>query len=376
MAAPMIEASAPPATRLEPRDFDALPGWNADDHGAAFRAFRRSAAVVSNHPPKRRDLGLDAAALSAILARALAQPADLAAEPAKAFFEAEFTPVEIVPESGSGFFTGYYEPIVAGSRTRSARFAAPLYRAPDDLVEFDPAAPPAEIDPAIRFARRTGDGFVPYYDRAEIEAGALSGRGLELVYLADPVDAFFIHIQGAARIELAEGGTMRATYAAKSGHPYTPIGRVLIEMGELEKGKATMPAIRAWLAGNPERAGAIMARNRSFIFFREAVVDDPELGPVAAAKVPLTPGRSLAVDRLLHSFHVPVFVDTRLPNGQDFRRLLVAQDTGSAIVGPARGDIFFGSGDDAGVLAGTMAAAGRFFLLVPRGSALGGGAAR
>jgi membrane-bound lytic murein transglycosylase A len=217
---------------------------------------------------------------------------------------------------------------------------------------------------------------VPYHDRAEIEAGALSGRGLELVYLADPVDAFFIHIQGAARIELAEGGTIRVTYAAKSGHPYTPIGRVLIEMGEIEKGKATMPAIRAWLAGNPERAGAIMARNRSFIFFREAAVEDPRLGPVAAAKVPLTPGRSLAVDRLLHSFHAPVFVDTRLPNGQDFRRLLVAQDTGSAIVGPARGDIFFGSGDDAGVLAGAMAAAGRFFLLAPRGSALGGGAAR
>ena len=372
----MIEASTPPATRLERRDFNALPGWNADDHGAAFRALRRSAAVLADHPPKRRDLGLDAAALSAILARALAQPADLTAAPAKAFFEAEFTPVEIVPESGSGFFTGYYEPIVAGSRTRSERFAAPLYRAPDDLVEFDPDAPPAGIDAPIRFARRTGDGFVPYYDRAEIEAGALSGRGLELVHLADPVDAFFIHIQGAARIELAEGGTMRVTYAAKSGHPYTPIGRVLIEMGELGKGKATMPAIRAWLAGNPERAGAIMARNRSFIFFREASVDDPGLGPIAAAKVPLTPGRSLAVDRLLHSFHVPVFVDTRLPNGQDFRRLTVAQDTGSAIVGPARGDIFFGSGDDAGVLAGAMAAAGRFFLLAPRGSALGGDVVR
>jgi membrane-bound lytic murein transglycosylase A len=374
MAAPMIEASTPPVTRLEPRDFDAIPGWDTDDHGAAFRAFRRSATVLAEHPPKSRGLGVDAAALSAILVRALSQPADLAAVPAKAFFEAEFTPVEILSESG-GFFTGYYEPIVAGSRTRSAPFATPLYGVPDDLVEFDPAAPPAGIEPALRFARRAGDGFVPYYDRAEIEAGTLSGRGLELVHLADPVDAFFIHIQGAARIELAEGGTMRVTYAAKSGHPYTPIGRVLIDMGELETGKATMPAIRAWLAGNPDRAAAIMARNRSFIFFRESAVGDPGLGPVAAAKVPLTPGRSLAVDRLLHSFHVPVFVDTRLPNGHEFRRLLVAQDTGSAIVGPARGDIFFGSGDDAGVLAGAMAAAGRFFLLAPRGSALGGGAA-
>jgi membrane-bound lytic murein transglycosylase A len=375
MAAPMIEASTPPA-RIEPRAFDALPGWAADDHGAAFRAFRQSAAVLSEHPPKSRGLGLDAAALSAILARALAQPADLAAAPAKAFFEAAFTPVEITPESGGGFFTGYYEPIVAGSRTRSERFATPLYRAPDDLVEFDPAAQPAGIETSLRFARQTADGFVLYHDRAAIEAGALSGRGLELVYLADPVDAFFIHIQGAARIELAGSGTMRVTYAAKSGHTYTPIGRVLIEMGAIEKGKATMPAIRAWLASHPARASAIMARNRSFIFFREAAVDDPGLGPVAAAKVPLTPGRSLAVDRLLHSFHVPVFVDTRLPNGQEFRRLLVAQDTGSAIVGPARGDIFFGSGDEAGVLAGAMAADGKFFLLAPRGSALGVGAAR
>jgi membrane-bound lytic murein transglycosylase A len=376
MAAPMIEAPAPPVTRIEPRDFAALAGWDADDHGAAFRAFRRSAAVLPDHPPKRRGLGLDAAALAAILATALTKPDDLAAAAAKAFFEAEFTPVEIMPEGGGGGFTGYYEPIVAGSRTRTERFATPLYGAPEDLVEFDPADPPAGIDPALRFARRTRDGFVPYHDRAEIEGGALSGRGLELVHLADPVDAFFIHVQGAARIELAGGGTMRVTYAAKSGHPYTPIGRVLIDMGEIEKDKATMPAIRAWLAANPDRAGAIIARNRSFIFFREATVDDPGLGPVAAAKVQLTPGRSLAVDRLLHSFHVPVFVDTRLPNGEEFRRLLIAQDTGSAIVGPARGDIFFGSGDAAGALAGAMAAAGRFILFAPRGSALGRGADR
>jgi len=167
---------------------------------------------------------------------------------------------------------------------------------------------------------------------------------------------------------------MRLTYAAKSGHPYTAIGRVLIDMGALAPGKATMSDIRAWLAENPDKAAAVMARNRSFIFFREAPIGDAALGPVAAAKVQLTPGRSLAVDRLLHTFHSPVWVDTTLANGRAFRRLMIAQDTGSAITGPARGDIFFGSGDGAGGLAGGMASAGRFVLLAPRHSRPPGGA--
>jgi membrane-bound lytic murein transglycosylase A len=362
----MIEASAPPKAAIEPRDFAELPGWDEDDHGEAFQALRRSAAVACGRPPKTRSV--DAEALVAVLARARALPADLPGSRARAFFESEFQPFEILPNGGASFFTGYYEPIVAGSRTRTACFIEPLYRVPDDLVEFDPDRPPPGIDPALRFARRTPTGLVPYYDRAQIQAGALAGRGLELVYLADPVDAFFIHIQGAARIALADGSTLRVTYAAKAGHPYTAIGRVLIETGALEPGKATMGDIRAWLADNPDRATAVMARNRSFIFFREAPVDDAELGPVAAAKVPLTPGRSLVVDRLLHTFHTPIWVDTTLPDRNAFRRLTIAQDTGSAIVGQARGDIFFGAGDQAGQIAGGMASKGRFVLLVPRQS--------
>jgi membrane-bound lytic murein transglycosylase A len=368
----MIDPSTADAVTTLPLAFDALPGWAADDHAAAFRSFRLSAAAAAEYPPKTRALGLDAEALTAVLAQALALPADLPAEKARAFFETSFAPVELAP--GSGFFTGYYEPVVEGSRRRGGRFQTPLYARPDDLVEFDQATPPPGIDPSLRFARMTERGFAPYPDRAAIEAGALAGKGLELVFLADPVDAFFIHIQGAARIDLAEGGRMRVTYAAKSGHPYTPVGRVLIETGALEKGKATMRAIRTWLAANHDRAGAVMGENRSFIFFREAPVEDPALGPVAAAKVPLTAGRSLAVDRLLHSFHAPVWLDTRLSNGSPFRRLMIAQDTGSAIVGPARGDIFFGSGDEAGAVAGGMAASGRFVLLVPRGSRLAGAA--
>ena len=274
----------------------------------------------------------------------------------------------MVPAAGQGFFTGYYEPEVAGSLTRTSEFTVPLLSPPDDLVEFDPAHPPPGLDPALRFAMRTADGFSEYADRAAIMAGALDGRGLELVWLADPIDAFFIHIQGAARIRLTDGRSLRVTYAAKTGHPYTPIGRVLVERGALKSGTATMPAIRAWLAAHPGEAAALMGENRSYIFFREAPVDDPALGPVAAAKVPLTPGRSLAVDRLLHSFHLPVWVDTTLPDQTSFSRLMIAQDTGSAIVGAARGDIFFGSGDAAGSIAGAMSARGRFVVLAPTGA--------
>jgi membrane-bound lytic murein transglycosylase A len=202
-------------------------------------------------------------------------------------------------------------------------------------------------------------------------AGHLDGRGLELVWLADPVDAFFIHVQGAARIALADGRTMRVTYAAKTGHPYTAIGRVLIEQGALTRETATMQGIRAWLAAHKDdahgdAAAAVLAHNRSYIFFREAPVSDPALGPIAAAKVPLTAGRSLAVDRLLHTFHTPVWIETMLPGGEAFRRLTIAHDTGSAIVGPARGDIFFGSGAAAGAIAGAMRSGGRFVVLLPR----------
>jgi len=355
-----------PKVAIEPRDFAELRGWDEDDHAEAFRALRRSAVAAGRRPPKSRDI--NAEVLVAVLDRALSFPADLPADRARAFFEAEFRPFEISPNGGSGFFTGYYEPIVTGSRTRTPRFDEPLYRVPDDLVEFDPTDPPRGIDPALRFARKTESGLVPYYERREIQAGALAGRGLELVYLGDPVDTFFVHIQGSARIALTDGGTMRLTYAAKSGHPYTAIGRVLIDMGALARGRATMADIRAWLAENRDKAAAVMAKNRSFIFFREAPVGDPALGPVAAAKAPLTPGRSLAVDRLLHTFHSPVWVDTTLPSGGAFRRLMIAQDTGSAIVGPARGDIFFGSGENAGQVAGGMASAGRFVVLVPRHS--------
>ena len=362
-------ARASAGARLLPLEFSDLSGWRDDDHAAAFAALRRSADALVTNPPKRRGLGIDVTALAAALARAGTLPITPSNEQARAFFEKAFRPVEVVPDTGPGFFTGYYEPEVDGSPIRTAAFTVPLHAVPDDLVEFDPANPPPGIEPSLRFARKGADGFSEYADRAAIMAGALDGRGLELVWLADPVDAFFIHVQGAARVRLTDGRTIRLTYAAKTGHPYTPIGRVLIERGALKPGAATMQTIRAWLAAHMDEAAAVLAANRSYIFFRETAVNDEtrDLGPIAAAKVPLTPGRSLAVDRLIHSFHLPVWVETTLPDGAAMRRLMVAQDTGSAIVGPARGDIFFGSGDNAGEIAGRMRADGRFVALEPVG---------
>ena len=358
-------ASPSDSPRLSPLTFAGLSGWAEDDHAAALAAFRTGANVLNQHPPKSRGLGVDAEVLAGILTLAAKLPAALSAREARAFFEREFQPFEVIPAEGGGFFTGYYEPEVAGSLQQTTEFRYPLLRQPSDLVEIAPGEAP-QLDPSFRFARRAANGYVEHPDRKAIMASALADRGLELVWLANAVDAFFIHIQGAARIRLADGAIVRVSYAAKSGHPYTLIGRVLIDMGALTREAATMQGIRAWLAANPAEAEAIMAKNRSFIFFHEAQVADDALGPIAAAKVPLVAERSLAVDRLLHTFHSPVWIETTLPAGAPFRRLMVAHDTGSAIVGPARGDIFFGSGDVTGEIAGAMRSAGRFVILMPR----------
>ena len=370
LAAP--DLSRRPAAIFEPLDFAALPGWRADDLAAAFGAFLISAQAVVAQAPKTRAVGVPGEAIAGVARRAL-DGGVLSAEAARAFFESEFRPFLVRTAGGSGFFTGYYEPEVNGSRVRTNRFTVPIYRRPDDLVDVDARSPPPGLSAGTSFARQTERGLAPYPDRRAIECGALAGRGLELVWLDNPVDVFFIHIQGSARVRLADGALIRLAYAAKSGHPYTPIGRVLRERGALAAGAVTMASIRRWLAEHPDEAPEVMWTNRSFIFFRETPDGDPDNGPVGAAGVSLTAGRSLAVDRLLYTFHSPVFVDTSLPNGRAFRRLMFAQDTGSAIVGPGRGDIFFGSGGAAGEVAGAMQAEGRFVLLAPRGFEPGAG---
>lgn len=353
---------------FRPVAYDEVPGWAQDRHADALAAFRRSAPAIHVKPYRTGSLGVDVDAFADAhtAATALGTADD---RTARAFFEAHFVPAHVSAASGSGLLTGYYEPEVPASRVRTSTFRAPLLARPDDLVDIDDGNRPAGMDPYLAFARRTDSGPVEYYDRGEIDRGALDADALAIAWLADPVDAFFIHVQGSARLTLPDGATMRVGYAAKTGQRFTAIGRVLAELGEIPLEKVTMQAIRAWFRTHPERVDEILWQNRSYIFFQEAVGDDPALGPVGAAKVPLTAGRSMAVDRLLHTFGTPIFVDSpslTAFDGQPFRRLMVAQDTGSAIVGPARGDLFVGSGHAAGEIAGVVRNAVDFYALLPR----------
>ena len=350
------------------KSFDDLPGWGGDDHLPAFEAFRRSAFHALVKPYRSGALGVDFGAFAAAYAEARGvSPANRS--DARAFFQRHFVPMLVRAETGAGLVTGFYEPQVEASPVRTERFVVPLMSRPADLVDVDDANRPPGMDSYLAFARRAPSGLTEYFDRGAIERGALAGQGLEIAWLADKVDAFFIHVQGAARLKMTDGRLSRVTYAAKSGQRFTGPGKTLSELGEIPLEKVTMQSIRAWFKAHPDRIDEILWQNRSYIFFREAAVDDASLGPIAAAKVPLTPGRSVAVDRLLHTFGTPFYIDAPTLTAfeeKPFRRLMIAQDTGSAITGPARGDLFAGSGDAAGEIAGVVRNAADFYALVPR----------
>ncbi|WP_246730176.1 murein transglycosylase A [Nitratireductor mangrovi] len=355
---------------LRPVAFDQIPGWSHDEGMAtAHGAFARSAVRFLEKPYRTGALGIEASAFAGAFKAARATPLS-AADDVRRFFEAFFRPCRITPDDRPrGFVTGFYEPQMQASEVLTERFRFPLYRRPDDLVDVGEDNRPADMDPYFAFGRLSDGGIVEYFDRAEIEGGALAGRGLEMAWLADPVDVFFIHVQGAARLIMPDGSARRVTYAAKSGHRFTGPGGILAELGEIPLESVTMQKIRGFFRENPARISEILHQNRSFIFFREAPVDDLSLGPVAAAKVPLTAGRSIAVDRLLHTFGTPIFVhapDLDAFGARPFARLMIAQDTGSAITGSARGDLFAGSGDAAGEIAGVIRHDADFFALVPR----------
>jgi len=339
----------------------------------AFDAFRRSAARDRTKPYRTGSLGIRASDFDAAFEAALASPfLDDAAS--RLFFETWFSPFSVRPDDRPrGFVTGFYEPEADASPVRTERFRFPILSRPPDLVDIDDTNRPEDLDPYLAFGRRKPDGrIVEYDDRRGIEQGSLSGLGLEIAWLEDPVDVFFIHVQGAARLRMPDG-LRRITYAAKSGQRFTGPGHLLAAMGEIAREQVTMQSIRDWFRAHPDRVDEILWQNRSFIFFREAPVEDASLGPVAAAKVPLTPRRSIAVDRLLHTFGTPFFVhapDLAAFGAAPFAQLMIAQDTGSAIVGPARGDLFAGSGDAAGAIAGVVKHDADFFALVPR-AALG-----
>ncbi|MBS9477472.1 murein transglycosylase A [Ancylobacter sp. VKM B-3255] len=360
-----------PQATLEPIAFDALPGWETDPIAPAFTAFRRSCARLrsrgdSVEPPRPMF-----SALRPVCRRALRLASHPSEHAARAFFQREFTPFLMTGvDQPQGFLTGYYEPEVEGSRTRTDIYATPLYRRPPDLVL---EAPPKDGAPANKGKafRREGDALVPYHDRAAIEDGALAGKGLEVAWIKDPADAFFAHIQGSVRVRLPDGAVLRLNYDGHNGQPYTPIGRLLIEQNLVPREKMSMDAIRAYIADHPQQGRELMRQNRSYIFFREATELKPGDGAIGAQGLPLTAIRSIAIDRTIHVYGTPFFIAADLPTGEDgavapFRHLTIAQDTGSAIIGPARADIFFGAGKEAGSIAGRIQHPGRFAIFLPR----------
>jgi len=352
--------------KFSPVTFDSLAGWAEDDHLAAFQTFLRSARRMVDHPPKTRALGADGEALARV--GAVAHSADVkTSDQARQFFEAYFTPHRI---DGEGLLTGFFEPVVEASATQDDEFSHPLYARPDWLVDVDASNRPDDWPSEIRYGRMTANGFVEAPDRAAVIDSALDGQGLEMVWLRDAVDAFFIHVQGAARLAMADGSTKRITYAAKSGHAYTSIAKLLCERDSIDPATMTADRLAHWMRASPDDAETLLRQNRSFIFFAFSDdASDPTLGQVAAAKVQLTPGRSMAVDRLLHTFHTPVFITSSTPlpgETEPLARLMVAQDTGSAITGAGRGDIFTGSGEEAGLVAGRVRHPLAMTVLMPK----------
>ena len=361
-----MKADAP---RLAPLSFGDLGGFDDDDLLAAFRCFERSARlVVAGEAGPRAARTPSRALIEAAEAALAASPAD--AREARTFFESRFRPFRVAPTPG--FLTAYYEPCVPGSLAETEAFGWPILARPADLVSFAPDDAPPGFPDGIAGARRLADGSLqPYDDREAIERA----RRRPIAWVRDAVEAFLIQVQGSAQVELPDGRRVRLAYDGRNGLPYASIGRMLIEAGSIDERAMSLAGLKAWLRaaglGEGERGLALMRRNPSFVFFRLVEAFDPELGPVAGAGVALSPLRSIAVDRAVWSYGLPFFIEADLPWAGDaprpFRRLMIAQDTGSAIVGAARADIFFGSGDAAGARAGAIRHPGAFAVLLPVG---------
>ena len=358
--------TAPPGVALlSPAGFRDLPGWDQDRVSEALPAIARSCARIARLPDDRA-MGPPAYGRAGDWRAACAAlPAQADDRAARAFLEAHFQPLALSDGAApEGLFTGYYEPLLRGSRKPGGAFRTPLLERPADLVSVE-LGQFREAWRGERVVGRVVDGALrPYEGRAEIEAGALAGRARPIAWVDDPVDAFFLHIQGSGRVALAEGGELRVGYAAQNGHGYVPVGRLLAERGEIPRDKVSMQSIRAWMAADAKAARELMDANPSYVFFRELAGD----GPLGSEGVALVPGRSLAVDRSHVALGVPVWLDAQDPldEARRLRRLVVAQDTGGAIRGVVRGDVFWGAGEEAAERAGRMRSRGRAWILLPR----------
>lgn len=355
---------APTQARYEPRSFAQLPGWGQADLATSLRAFVKGCARVSNEGP-----------LQATCWAAQALPTDDSAV-ARQFFETSFIPYRIIAPDGStkGLITGYYEPVLTGSRTRSRLFRYPVYGVPRNLVVVDLASQYPQLKGLRLRGRIDGHRLVPYYSRAQIARFTRAsldgvGGGLPapiLAWVSDPIDLFFLQIQGSGQIRLLSGKRIRLGYADENGYPYRSLGEYLIEEGELTPGQVSMQAIKAWARTHPKKLPQALDYNASYVFFRELPASQP--GPLGALGVALTPGYSVAVDATYVPLATPVFLSTTYPQStRPLDRLVVAQDTGGAIGGALRTDLYWGSGNAAGALAGRMKQPGRLWLLWPKG---------
>ncbi len=352
-----------PHVGYEPASWSSLPGWDRDEVKDAWPAFLASCNAVGRRAPW-------IAACEAAQAMKPASSVDV-----RAFFERYFEPYRIVKQTGPqtddvGLITGYFEPVLHGARMPSAEFNTPLYAPPPDLLTVDLGSVYPELKGRRLRARLEGHRVVPYYSRADLDRDpALKGR--EIVWVDDVLGAFFLEVQGSGRVELPTGETIRLHYADENGYPYRSIGRYLVERGELKRGEATMSAIREWVLSHPDRVKELLDADPSVVFFREEPLGDPELGPEGTLGVPLTPGRSIAVDPSAVPLGAPVFLATTFPASDvALRRLVMSQDTGGAIRGPVRADFFWGTGPQAAGYAGEMRQPGRMWLLWPRGAPL------
>ncbi len=346
----------------QPMDFADLPGWAEDDHAAALNAFRQACQAPAKGGSKAVQAGLKSACAAA---------ADVKPHRARDFFETQFRPYRLTHSKPDGLLTGYFEPELPGSLQPDAQYTVPVLKRPDDLVDVVPATERARANAEGRLAsmRKTDRGLEPYFTRAEIDHGALAGRGLELLYLHSRLDAYVMHVQGSGSIRLVDGSLVRIGYAGKNGYPYTSAGSVLINQGLIKREDLTLRSMRAWLEAHPAESRGILNQNRSYIFFERKPQAEGKSGPLGGQGTPLTPRRSLAVDTAFHTLGAPLFVVSETlhdEHGAKFRHLMIAQDVGSAIGGPERGDIFWGTGAAAEAIAGRTKDRGHIFALLPR----------
>ena len=342
-----------------PVEWSSLESWESDNHSDAWAGFLKSCQKL-DHEQWRAVCDLAESS------------GDLGDAEAREFFESHFEVRPVYAKGGEtqGLITGYYEPLLKGSWERSEEYQYPLYGVPEDLLVVDLGAVYPQLKGMRLRGKLVGNKVVPYHDRAQLDDDQELLQGAEILWVNSPVDLFFLHVQGSGLVELADGSIAAVGYAEQNGHPYQSIGRVLIEMGELEKEEVTLFTIRDWLKTNPDRLDEVLSKNPSYVFFE--LRDAQANGPTGALNVALTPRRSIAVDRNVIPLGAPVWLQTTLPNEAQspLNQLMLAQDTGGAIKGHVRADVFWGRGDEAEEMAGLMKQQGELFVLLPRGFAI------